>query len=114
MRKKWELFETNEETVENLQHEYGLNLLLAKILVNKGITEKEEIRKFLKPTRNNFYDPYLMPDMEKAVTRILKAIEEKEKVIIYGDYDVDRNNKHNGLKKFSRRKRHEGRLLYSK
>lgn len=89
MKKKWELYEEKEDEVKKLQKEYNLNYLLAKILVNKGITEKEQIRKFLNPTRNDFYDPFLMPDMEKAVERILTAIEKNEKTIIYGDYDVD-------------------------
>lgn len=89
MKKKWELYEEKEDEVKKLQDEYKLNYLLAKILVNKGITEKEQIRKFLNPTRNDFYDPFLMPDMEKAVERILTAIEKNEKTIIYGDYDVD-------------------------
>ena len=89
MKKKWELYEEKEDEVKRLQKEYKLNYLLAKILVNKGIIEKEQIRKFLNPTRNDFYDPFLMPDMEKAVERILTAIEKNEKTIIYGDYDVD-------------------------
>ena len=89
MRKKWEIYEADEAEVERLQKEYNLNLLLAKILVNKGITEKEQIRKFLEPTRKDFYDPFLMPDMEKAVERLLTAINKKERIIIYGDYDVD-------------------------
>ena len=62
--------------------------MLATILVNRGITTKNA-QKFLNPNRHDFYDPFLMPDMEKAVNRLLKAIENKEKIIIYGDYDVD-------------------------
>ena len=62
---------------------------MATILVNRGITEKNQIEKFLKPKRSDFYSPYGMPDMEIAVKRIMKAIENKEKTIIYGDYDVD-------------------------
>ena len=60
---------------------FNINKLLATILANRGITEKEQIRVFLKPTRDDFYDPYLMPDMEKAVERIIKAIENKKKII---------------------------------
>ena len=79
MRKKWELYEANETEIQRLQNENNINLLLAKILVNKGITESEQIRKFLDPTRNDFYDPFLMPDMDKAVDRIITAIDKKEK-----------------------------------
>ena len=68
---------------------FGLSRLLATIIVNKNLETKEQINVFLNPTRNDFHDPYLMPDMNIAVERILKAIETREKTIIYGDYDVD-------------------------
>ena len=89
MNKKWECYEIEEAQVNNLIEKYKLNSILAKILVNKGITEKKDIDLFVNPTRKDFYDPFLMPDMEIAVNRILKAIEDKEKIIIYGDYDAD-------------------------
>ena len=89
MNKKWECYEIEEAQVNNLIEKYKLNSILAKILVNKGITEKKDIELFVNPTRKDFYDPFLMPDMEIAVDRILKAIEDKEKIIIYGDYDAD-------------------------
>ena len=89
MNKKWEINKADEEQVKEIENKYQINSLLAQILVNRGITNEKEIIQFLKPTRNDFYDPYLMPDMEKAVQRILKAIETGEKVLIYGDYDVD-------------------------
>ena len=88
MTKKWQLFETDEEKVEKYANKFNLNKLLATIIVNRNIKE-DEIETFLKPTRYNFHDPFLMPDMEKAVERIIRAIKNKEKVIIYGDYDVD-------------------------
>ena len=89
MNKKWEIYQTNEEKVEELQEKYKLNRLLSILLTNREITEETEITKFLNPKRSDFYDPFGMPDMEKAVERILKAIENKEQIIIYGDYDVD-------------------------
>ena len=89
MKKKWQVYQANEEQVERLQKEYNLNKLLATILSNRGIIEEEQIRKFLNPKRSDFYDSYEMPDMKIAVDRIIKAIENKEKIIIYGDYDVD-------------------------
>lgn len=88
MNKKWELYKADEQEVKKIE-EKGINKLLATILVNRGITEEEQIRIFLNPTRADFYNPYLMPDMEKAVERIIEAIDKKQKVIIYGDYDVD-------------------------
>ena len=89
MNKKWECHVADEEKVKKIAKEYNLSTLLAKILVNKNLLEKQEIDLFLNPTRHDFHNPFLMPDMEKAVERIIKAIENKEKMIIYGDYDVD-------------------------
>ena len=72
MNKKWEINKPDEEKVKEIENKYQINSLLAKILVNRGITTEKDIKQFLNPTRNDFYDPYLMPDMEKAVKRILK------------------------------------------
>lgn len=88
MNKKWQIYETNEEKINQISQKYNLNKLLASIIINRNIKE-EDIEVFLNPTRKNFHDPFLMPDMEKAVERIIKAINNKEKIIIYGDYDVD-------------------------
>ena len=89
MNKKWQLYEINEEEVEKIENKYKINKLLATILVNRNIKEPKDIRLFLKPTREDFHDPYLIKDMEIAAQRIIKAINNKEKVTIYGDYDVD-------------------------
>ena len=100
MNKKWECYQNDEEKVEKISKEFNVSPLIAAILANKGLESKEEIEKFLNPTRKDFYDPYLMPDMEIAVNRIIKAIEQKEKMIIYGDYDVDGITSITVLKKF--------------
>jgi len=100
MNKKWECRKVDEEKVEKISKEYNISTLLSKILVNKNIVEKEEIDLFLNPTRHDFHDPFLMPDMEIAVDRIIKAIENKEKILIYGDYDVDGITSTTVLKKF--------------
>lgn len=89
MNKKWECYNNNSEEVENIAKEFNVSKLLATILSNKKISKKEDIEKFLNPTRNDFHDPFLMPDMKIAVDRIIKAIRAKEKIMIYGDYDVD-------------------------
>lgn len=89
MNKKWQVYQVENDEVEKLQEKFKINKLLATILVNRGIMEEEQIEKFLKPKRSDFYNPYGMPDMNIAVERIMKAIENKEKTIIYGDYDVD-------------------------
>ena len=87
--KKWEFYKTDEELVNQIAEKYNISDILATVLVNRGIVKDEDIKIFLEPTRNDFHDPYLMPDMKLAVDRIMQAIENKEKVIIYGDYDVD-------------------------
>ena len=89
MNKKWQIYETDERKINELQEKYQINKLLATILVNRNITKEEEIRLFLEPTRNDFHDPFLIKEMEKAVERIIRAIQKKEEVTIYGDYDVD-------------------------
>ena len=89
MNKKWQIYEVDEEKIEEICKKYNLNKLLATILVNRSILKEDEIRLFLEPTRRDFHNPFLIKDMEIAVERILKAIQRQEKVTIYGDYDVD-------------------------
>lgn len=100
MNKKWEYYNTDEEKVNEISEKFNIDKLIARILVNRGIIEDEKISIFLNPNRNNFYDPYLLNDMDKAVDRIIKAINNKEKIIIYGDYDVDGITSTTVLKKF--------------
>ena len=73
MNKKWEIHQVNQQEIEKIQQIGQINKLLATILVNRGITE-DKIYKFLNPKRNDFYNPYEMLDMERAVKRIKKAI----------------------------------------
>ena len=89
MNKKWECYEVDNKKVKELVDQYGINELLARILVNKNITNKNDMSIFMNPTRKDFHDPFLMPDMEIAINRLLKAIENNQKIIIYGDYDAD-------------------------
>lgn len=88
MNKKWQIFEPDKNKIEEIKSKYKVNQLLATILANRNILE-EDIRLFLNPTRNDFYNPFLITDMDIAVNRIIKAIENKENITIYGDYDVD-------------------------
>ena len=100
MNKKWEICKINEEDINKICEENNLSQLIGSILASKKIISKDEIRELLNPTRDDFHDPFLMPDMEKAVERILIAIQNKEKIIIYGDYDVDGITSVTVLKKF--------------
>lgn len=99
MNKKWGFYEVEKKDINEIVLKYGISPILARILANRGL-KKEEIEVFLNPTRNDFYDPFLLPDMEKAVDRIIKAIEMKERVVIYGDYDVDGITSVTVLKKY--------------
>ena len=74
---------------DELAKELNLNPVLAELLINKGIETKEEAMKFLYPSLDDLHDPFLLPDMDKAIRRIEKALGEKERILIYGDYDVD-------------------------
>lgn len=100
MKKKWEFYDTDEELVQKLSQELKVSSILITILMNRKITDPEKIRIFLNPTRKDFYNPFLLNDMQIAVERILKAIEQKEKVMIYGDYDADGITSITVLKKF--------------
>ncbi|MDR1403873.1 MAG: single-stranded-DNA-specific exonuclease RecJ [Tannerellaceae bacterium] len=92
MINKWNLRTPSIEELhkkDELTAELGLHPVISLLLVQRGIISADEVRKFFKPSLNNLYDPYLMPDMEKAVKRLNKALGNKEKILIYGDYDVD-------------------------
>lgn len=80
---------SEEEAVDRLSGEINVNTALANILVNRGIKNFDEAKYFFRPQLKNLHDPFLMADMQLAVDRILKAIEENQKILIYGDYDVD-------------------------
>lgn len=76
-------------TVNTLADKLGIGVPVAKLLVQRGINSFEEAKKFFRPDLKELHDPFLMKDMEKAVERIEKAIENDENIMVYGDYDVD-------------------------
>lgn len=100
MKKKWQYYEQNKELVKQISEKHNISTLLAQILINRNIVDDSQIDIFLQPKRNDFHDPFLMLDMEKATDRIMQAIKNKEKTIIYGDYDVDGITSITVLKKF--------------
>lgn len=90
MTRKWKIAEVkNPELVDNLASQAKIPKPIAKVLVARGIDSVEKMNKFFNPSLEELYDPFLMEDMEKAVDRIRKAILNKERFLIYGDYDVD-------------------------
>lgn len=99
MNKKWEIREQNNELTEDIAKKYNLSEITAKILASKNLNDKE-LEKYLNPTRADFYDPFLMPDMNLAIERIMEAIKNKERIVVYGDYDADGITSTTILKRF--------------
>ena len=88
--KKWIVKEPgNPAIVRNLASELGVDPSLANLLVQRNITNLFQAKSFFRPQLEDLHDPFLMKDMDKAVRRLDKAIKESEKILVYGDYDVD-------------------------
>ena len=88
--KKWSLKDSAApEKVAQLSTELGIDGVLAELLVQRGVETFEDARSFFRPRLEDLHDPFLMKDMDKAVERLHQAITEGEKILVYGDYDVD-------------------------
>ena len=86
---RWEFVEQESDRVKQLAAETGYPEVFAGLLMARGVHNKEEAQRFLYPSEKNMYDPFLMKGMEAAVCRISQAMDAREKITIYGDYDVD-------------------------
>lgn len=100
MIKKWEFYNSDEKLVDEICEKYNLNKVIGKIIVNRHVVNDEDVRIFITPTRDDFHDPFLFTGMDIAVERIIEAINNKEKILIYGDYDVDGITSTTVLKKY--------------
>lgn len=89
MQKRWAIKQTDEQKVNALQQELKVHPVLCRLLVQRGIETYEQAKKFFRPELSALHDPFLMKDMDKAINRINEAIARNEKILIYGDYDVD-------------------------
>src|ERR1700761_1485062 len=90
MQKRWSVREMPDQgNVEKLASELNIDPVLSAILLQRGIADFEEARFFFRPDIRHLHDPFLMADMEKAINRIETALANNEKIMIYGDYDVD-------------------------
>ena len=86
----WNIKDTPpQETIAHLIECLGVDAVVAQLLAQRGITTFEEARAFFRPHIGQLHDPFLMKDMDKAVARLQQAIDQKEAVMVYGDYDVD-------------------------
>ena len=90
IEKIWKLREVaDRENVSRLSSELGVDPVLAELLVQRGVHTFEQARSFFRPNLDNLHDPFLMTDMDKAVERVHQAVSAGEKILVYGDYDVD-------------------------
>ncbi len=89
MRKRWTLVPVDEAATNHLQQVLNINPVFCRLLVQRGIKTFDQAKTFFRPDLTQLHDPFLMEDMDKAVERIEQAISQKEKILLYGDYDVD-------------------------
>ncbi len=89
MQKRWNILPFDETATLQLQQALRINNTICKILVQRGIDTYDKAHDFFRPQLNQLHDPWLMKDMLKAVTRIIAAISNNEKILVFGDYDVD-------------------------
>jgi single-stranded-DNA-specific exonuclease len=87
--KIWELREGDPKTEERLASSCGIPSALARVLVTRGIRDEWSVRAFLSPELSDMHDPFAMPDMDRSAARLLSAVEDGERIRVYGDYDVD-------------------------
>lgn len=86
---KWKLKNYNSNYLISKSKEFQESKLITKLLLNRGITTPEKVEEFLNPSEKDLYSPFLFEEMREVVDRILRAENNREKVVIYGDYDVD-------------------------
>src|SRR5215472_1062932 len=89
MDKRWNILQADAGKAAVLQASLKVNGILCRILVQRGIETFQQARDFFRPQLGELHDPWLMKDMGKAVDRITTALSTGEKILIYGDYDVD-------------------------
>ena len=89
MDKRWKIKKPDEQKVQLLTDALKVNPLISRILVGRGIENFEDAKTYFRPDISQLHDPWLMKDMKLAVKRILQAFEKKEKILVFGDYDVD-------------------------
>ena len=90
MEKTWNIKESgDDEKIEHLSNVLNIDRFLSNLLVQRGVETFDEAKAFFRPDFEHLHDPFLMKDMDKAIDRLDTAVENKEKVFVYGDYDVD-------------------------
>ena len=89
MKKRWSILQADTAGTEQLRNALNIHRVLCQILVERGINDYDSARKYFRPQLTDLSNPWLMKDMGRAVDRILEAFQRKEKILVFGDYDVD-------------------------
>ena len=89
LQKRWDVMPTNNNTAAQLHQVLGINSTLCNILANRNISDYDAAKAFFRPSIKALHNPFLMKDMDKATARIIAAFEANEKIMVFGDYDVD-------------------------
>jgi single-stranded-DNA-specific exonuclease len=86
---RWQICEVDGDAVARLGRELNIPSIVARLLILRGVTDPETAQRFLHPALDQLHNPFLLADMKTAVDRLRRALEQKEKILVYGDYDVD-------------------------
>jgi single-stranded-DNA-specific exonuclease len=89
MEKRWKILKAEDGKVNIIQEALKISPVISKILTQRAIYTFEQARQYFRPQLNELHDPWLMKDMDKAIERIFEAFSKKEKILVFGDYDVD-------------------------
>jgi single-stranded-DNA-specific exonuclease len=89
MKKRWRVLEIDEQKAQSLHEALKIHIAICRILVSRGIHTFDQAKHFYRPELTDLHDPFLMKDMDKAVDRIMDAITLQERILVFGDYDVD-------------------------
>lgn len=89
IEKRWHILQKDQKKINDLQQSLNIHPVLCNILVQRGIETFEQAHHFFRPQLTDLHDPWGMKDMDKAVARIVKAFTNREKILVFGDYDVD-------------------------
>lgn len=89
MQKRWKILSASQQKIDSLQQSLKISPVICRILVQRGNETYEQARHFFRPELKDLHDPWLMKDMDKAVERIIRAVNSHEKILVFGDYDVD-------------------------
>ena len=87
--KRWHIKTSDHEKAKTLTETLKIHPVLCNILVQRGVQTYEQAKRFFRPQLSDLHDPWLMKDMDKAVERIVQAFSHNEKILVFGDYDVD-------------------------